>query len=63
VIAARDRVEAHASARKHLAVAEFIRRRPEKGCEQGVAAGGARGADRRGDRPARQRGQGTAAFL
>jgi len=32
-IAAWDRVEAHASARKHLAIAEFIRRRPEKGCE------------------------------
>src|SRR5581483_10617922 len=32
-IAAGDRVEAHAAARKHLAVAEFIRRRPEKGCE------------------------------
>jgi hypothetical protein len=27
-----DRVEAHASARKHAAVAEFIRRRPEPGC-------------------------------
>jgi hypothetical protein len=26
-------VEAHAAARKHLAIAEFIRRRPEKGCE------------------------------
>jgi Domain of unknown function (DUF222) len=33
VIAAWDRVEAHASARKHLAIAEFIRRRPEAGCE------------------------------
>ena len=33
VIAAWDRVEAHASARKHLAIAEFIRRSPEKGCE------------------------------
>jgi Domain of unknown function (DUF222) len=33
VIAAWDRVEAHAAARKHLAIAEFIRRRPEKGCE------------------------------
>jgi hypothetical protein len=33
VIAAWDRVEAHASARKHLAIAEFIRRRPEKSCE------------------------------
>src|SRR6266702_1886832 len=29
VIAAWDRVEAHACARKHAAVAEFIRRRPE----------------------------------
>jgi hypothetical protein len=27
-----DRVEAHASARKHAAVAELIRRRPEPGC-------------------------------
>jgi hypothetical protein len=27
-----DRVEAHASARKHAAVAEFIRRRPAAGC-------------------------------
>ena len=33
VIAAWDRVEAHASARKHLAIAEFIRRRPADGCE------------------------------
>src|SRR5581483_4472378 len=33
LIAAWDRVEAHAAARKHLAIAEFIRRRPEKGCE------------------------------
>src|SRR5579859_3703582 len=33
VIRAWDRVEAHAAARKHAAVAEFIRRRPEKGCE------------------------------
>jgi len=33
LIAAWDRVEAHASARKHLAIAEFIRRHPEKGCE------------------------------
>jgi uncharacterized protein DUF222 len=33
LIAAWDRVEAHASARKHLAIAEFIRRRPEKGGE------------------------------
>ena len=32
LIAAWDRVEAHAAARKHLAIAEFIRRRPEKGC-------------------------------
>jgi hypothetical protein len=32
-ICAWDRVEAHASARKHAAVAEFIRRRPEPGCE------------------------------
>jgi uncharacterized protein DUF222 len=39
VIAAWDRVEAHASARKHLAVAEFIRRRPEKGCEPAVPGG------------------------
>ena len=31
-IAAWDRIEAHASARKHAAVAEFIRRRPEPGC-------------------------------
>jgi Domain of unknown function (DUF222) len=31
-IAAWDRIEAHASARKHLAIAEFIRRNPEKGC-------------------------------
>ena len=32
-IAAWDRIEAHASARKHLAIAEFIRRRPADGCE------------------------------
>jgi uncharacterized protein DUF222 len=32
-ICAWDRVEAHASARKHAAVAELIRRRPEPGCE------------------------------
>jgi uncharacterized protein DUF222 len=32
-IAAWDRIEAHASARKHLAIAEFIRRRPAGGCE------------------------------
>ena len=31
-VAAWDRVEAHAAARKHAAVAEFIRRRPEPGC-------------------------------
>jgi len=31
-IAAWDRIEAHAAARKHAAVAEFIRRRPEPGC-------------------------------
>jgi hypothetical protein len=31
VIAAWDRVEAYASSRKHAAVAEFIRRRPEDG--------------------------------
>jgi Domain of unknown function (DUF222) len=33
VIKAWDRVEAHAAARKHAAIAEFIRRRPEAGCE------------------------------
>src|SRR5690349_5507058 len=33
LIAAWDRLEAHASARKYLAIAEFIRRRPEQGCE------------------------------
>jgi Domain of unknown function (DUF222) len=32
VIAAWDRVEAHASGRKHAAVAELIRRRPAAGC-------------------------------
>ena len=32
VICAWDRVEAHASARKHAAVAELIRRRPAPGC-------------------------------
>jgi len=32
-IAAWDRIEAHASARKHLAIAEFIRRNPEQGRE------------------------------
>ena len=38
-IAAWDRIEAHASARKHAAVAEFIRRRPEPGCSpEGPAA-------------------------
>ena len=38
-IAARDRIEAHVSARKHAAVAEFIRRRPEPGCApEGAAA-------------------------
>src|SRR5271165_6079801 len=31
-VAAWDRIEAHAAARKHAAVAEFIRRRPEPGC-------------------------------
>ena len=31
-IAAWDRIEAHAAARKHAAVAEFIRRRPGPGC-------------------------------
>ena len=38
-ICAWDRVEAHASARKHAAVAELIRRRPARGC---VPAGEAR---------------------
>jgi hypothetical protein len=32
-IIAWDRIEAYAAARKHAAVAEFIRRRPEAGCE------------------------------
>src|SRR5579859_7718267 len=32
-ISAWDRIEAYAAARKHAAVAEFIRRRPEEGCE------------------------------
>jgi hypothetical protein len=32
VICAWDRVEAHAAARKHAAVAELIRRRPDPGC-------------------------------
>ena len=37
-IAAWDRVEAYAAARKHAAAAEFIRRRPEPGClVQGTA--------------------------
>src|SRR6185437_11416019 len=39
VIAAWDRVESHASARKHLAIAEFIRRSPEKGCEPAEPGG------------------------
>ncbi len=39
VIAAWDRVEAHAAARKHLAVAEFIRRHPADGCEPGEPGG------------------------
>src|SRR5689334_708559 len=39
LIAAWDRVEAHASARKHLAIAEFIRRRPQKGCEPAEPGG------------------------
>jgi len=39
LIAAWDRVEAHASARKHLAIAQFIRRRPEQGCEPEVPGG------------------------
>jgi Domain of unknown function (DUF222) len=39
VIAAWDRVEAHAAARKHAAIAEFIRRRPEEGCEPQEAGG------------------------
>src|SRR5689334_7048791 len=39
VIAAWDRVEAHACARKHLAIAEFIRRRPEQGCEPAEPGG------------------------
>jgi len=38
VIAAWDRVEAHACARKHAAVAEFIRRRPAEGCVPGGPA-------------------------
>jgi len=38
-IAAWDRIEAHASARKHLAIAEFIRRRPEQGCEPAEPGG------------------------
>jgi hypothetical protein len=39
VIRAWDRVEAHAAARKHAAVAEFLRRRPEAGCEPGGPGG------------------------
>ncbi|HET9971565.1 MAG TPA: DUF222 domain-containing protein [Streptosporangiaceae bacterium] len=39
LIAAWDRVEAHASARKHLAIAEFIRRRPGQGCEPAEPGG------------------------
>jgi hypothetical protein len=39
VIAAWDRVEAYACARKHAAVAEFIRRRPEPACETGERSG------------------------
>jgi hypothetical protein len=39
VIAAWDRVEAHASARKHLAIAEFIRRHPAEGCEPAEPGG------------------------
>jgi Domain of unknown function (DUF222) len=38
VIAAWDRVEAYACARKHRAVAELIRRRPEPGCGPGGPA-------------------------
>ncbi len=38
-IAAWDRIEAHASARKHLAIAEFIRRNPAGGCEQAEPGG------------------------
>ena len=39
VISAWDRVEAYASARKHAAVAELIRRRPEPGCAPEGTAG------------------------
>ena len=39
VISAWDRVEAYACARKHAAVAEFIRRRAEPGCETDAASG------------------------
>jgi hypothetical protein len=39
VIGAWDRVEAHAAARKHAAIAEFIRRRPAAGCEPEDAGG------------------------
>ncbi len=38
VIAAWDRIEAHAAARKHAAIAEFTRRRPEPGCAPEGAA-------------------------
>jgi hypothetical protein len=38
VICAWDRIEAHASARKHAAVAELIRRRPAPGCAVAGAA-------------------------
>jgi hypothetical protein len=38
-IAAWDRVEAYACARKHAAVAEFIRRRPDPDCAAGESSG------------------------
>ncbi len=38
-ITAWDRIEAYAAARKHAAVAEFIRRRPEEGCESADRGG------------------------
>ncbi len=38
-ICAWDRVEAHAAARKHAAVAELVRRRPEPGCAVDGGAG------------------------
>jgi hypothetical protein len=38
-ITAWDRIEAYAAARKHAAVAEFIRRRPEPDCETGERSG------------------------